>query len=314
MKLKKRYGSGGYLINKVWVDTGSYTGKDVYSDGSIEDEILEIVKNGKEREAVACDGRWPILYHLSNTRENLLNWFEFSRDASVLEVGMGCGAITGLLCRNVKKVETVEISPRRAEIAAWRHNRHKNLCIHVGNLNDIEFGQKFDYLTLIGVLEYAGTFTHTDAPYKDFLENCRTHLKPGGMLLLAIENRLGLKYWSGAREDHTGRLFDGIMNYPENNGIRTFAKPELEALLHSSGYRELEWYYPFPDYKLPYRVFSDDYLPRAGDIRGNMYLYYDQPKYDLFEEDRAMDGIIQSGLFDIFSNSFLVCCKNGGTL
>ena len=30
---------------------------------------------------------------------------------------------------------------------------------------------------------------------------------------MAIENKLGLKYWSGCKEDHTGRYFEGVSKY-----------------------------------------------------------------------------------------------------
>ena len=48
-------------------------------------------------------------------------------------------------------MENVEISPRRAEISAWKNKDCDNLLIHVGNLNDMDFKEKFDYITLIGL-------------------------------------------------------------------------------------------------------------------------------------------------------------------
>lgn len=289
----------------------AYNGNDVYSDGDVENDILEYCRNDCIEDALQNDIRWPVFYHLSPIRKNLLNWFPFEKNASVLEIGMGCGAVTGVLCENLAQVEGVEISPRRAEIAAWRHKDCDNLAIHVGNLNDMDITKKFDYVTLIGVLEYAGSFTHTSEPYKDFLQACRQYLKPGGTLLLAIENKYGLKYWSGAREDHTGKIFDGITGYQNTDRVRTFSKPELAKLLQHSGFCSLYWYYPFPDYKLPHRVYSDDYLPQNGDFEANHFLYYDMDRYLFFNEKDAMNEIAASGLFDIFSNSFLVCCKNG---
>jgi cyclopropane fatty-acyl-phospholipid synthase-like methyltransferase len=66
-------------------------------------------------------------------------------------------------------------------------------------LNDIKLEEKFDYITLIGVLEYAGMFTHTNNPTVDFLKNIKRYLKDDGTIILAIENKFGLKYWSGVR-------------------------------------------------------------------------------------------------------------------
>ena len=298
-------------IGKVVLDLSAYNGKDVYSDGDVENDILTYCKHEDIQEVLLKDTRWPVFYHLSPIRENLVNWFPFEKDATLLEIGMGCGALTGIFCENVARVEGVEISPRRAEIAAWRHKDCDNLIIHVGNLNDMNITQKFDYITLIGVLEYAGSFTHTDEPYKDFLQSCKKYLKSDGKLLLAIENRMGLKYWSGAREDHTGKIFDGITGYQNNHSVRTFSKPELTKLLQDSGFGKLEWYYPFPDYKLPHRVYSDEYMPKVGELKNKHFLYYDRERYVLFNEADAMNGIVASNLFDIFSNSFFVCCHNG---
>ena len=59
---------------------------------------------------------------------------------------------------------------------------------------------------MIGVLEYQGSYTNSENPYKDFLKKIKQLLKPNGKLLIAIENQYGLKYWCGAREDHTGTV------------------------------------------------------------------------------------------------------------
>ena len=200
-----------------------YTGADFYSDGDVEDELLEIVKNNSDfSEILAQDDRWPILYHLSPIRQNIINWYPFKENASCLEIGGGCGAITGALCQNLKKVKVVELSKRRSSINLERHKHFNNLEIIVGNLNDIKFKEKFDYITLNGVLEYAGAFTNTDEPYKDFLAQIKKYLNSNGKLIIAIENRYGLKYFAGAREDHTGKEFDGITGYVGNKSVRTF--------------------------------------------------------------------------------------------
>ena len=73
----------------------------------------------------------------------------------------------------------------------------------------------------------------------------------------------------------------------------------------------MTWYYPFPDYKLPHRVYSDEYLPTTGAFEDNHFIYYDIERYVLFNEADAMNEIVNSGLFDMFSNSFLVYCSNG---
>ncbi len=285
-----------------------YTGADFYSDGDIEDELLEMVKRTNDySEILTNDNRWPILYHLSPIRQNIINWYPFKENASCLEIGGGCGAITGALCESLKEVKVVELSKRRASINFERHKNYDNLEIIVANLNDIKFDQKFDYITLNGVLEYAGSFTKTNDPYKDFLKQIKKYLKPDGKLIIAIENRYGLKYFAGAKEDHTAKEFDGITGYQGNKNIRTFGKNEFEDLLTQSGFPEQDFYYPHPDYKMPLEIYSQDWLPDA-DVLMSKTPNFDQERYDLFCEQEAYVGIIENNQFEFFANSFLVIC------
>ena len=200
----------------------------------------------------------------------------------MFEIGCGCGAVTGALCRRAGHVDAVEISPRRAEIAAYRNQDCANLTIYVGNLNDLALGQTYDVVTLIGVLEYAISFTHTQRPFHDFLVQCQRYLKPGGRLVVAIENRLGMKYWTGAFEDHTGRMYDGILNYPGVRHVRTFSRQELAHLLQEAGYAGQQWYYPYPDYKFPMDIHSDRYLPTSDEMRGSFNETYDRERVEVF--------------------------------
>ena len=117
-----------------------YSGKDLYSDGDIEDEILDIVKTNNDFSTIlANDKRWPILYHLSPIRRNLLEWYNFNRNSRLLEIGAGCGALTGLFCEKVKEVVVVDLSRKRAEIIANRHRKNSNLEIVVGKRVNICF-------------------------------------------------------------------------------------------------------------------------------------------------------------------------------
>jgi len=285
-----------------------YSGQDHYSDGDIEEELLTIVQNHSEfDEILANDNRWPILYHLSPIRHNIINWYPFGENASCLEIGGGCGAITGALCNKLETVKVVELSKRRSTINYERHKSYDNLEIIVGNLNDIKFEKKFDYITLNGVLEYAGSFTNTSEPYKDFLKQIKKYLKPDGKLIIAIENRYGLKYFAGAKEDHTEKMFDGLTGYERNDTVRTFGKVELEKLLEMSGYSNQTFYYPHPDYKMPMEIYSQDWLPSHYSMLSPAP-NFDSERYDLFDETRAFQGIIENNQFEFFANSFLVIC------
>lgn len=284
-----------------------YKGIDLYSDGDVEDEILHIVKNCSDYTAVLHEcANWPIMYHLSPARQNLLQWYNFNPEGNLLEIGGGCGAFTGMFASKLKEVKVVELSRKRSEIIYNRYKNHENVEIYVGNLNDIKFESQFEYITLIGVLEYAGKFTESQSPYKSFLEKVKGYLRPNGQLIVAIENKFGLKYWAGAREDHSGRHFDSIENYPYSKSVQTFGKEELSDLFHSVGFEHLKYYYPMPDYKLPKIIYSDDYLPDETAIFDIYSPNFDQPRYTLFNENLAFQNIIKNKMFNFFANSFLV--------
>ena len=76
-----------------------YTQEDHYSDGDIENQMLQMARNGISYEELPKDQvEFPVIYHFSDIRTNILCWYPIKKTDSVLEIGAGCGAITGMLC------------------------------------------------------------------------------------------------------------------------------------------------------------------------------------------------------------------------
>lgn len=80
---------------------------------------------------------------------------------------------------------SVDLSKRRSLINANRNKEYDNLTIMVGNFNDIVLEEKYDYITLIGVLEYAAYYTDAKQPFESFLKRISSYLKEDGKLLIA---------------------------------------------------------------------------------------------------------------------------------
>lgn len=58
------------IIGKVKLDMTHYNGKDVYSDGDVENDILAYCKQGCIQEVLLNDTRWPVfLSFISYTRK-----------------------------------------------------------------------------------------------------------------------------------------------------------------------------------------------------------------------------------------------------
>jgi len=105
-------GSMEEKIGKITLDDRHYPGEDFYCDGAVEDELLEIVKkydSGQFRRIIEERAKWPVLYHLSPLRENIVDWLPMDKSTKVLEIGSGCGAITGKLAGKAGSVTCVEL-------------------------------------------------------------------------------------------------------------------------------------------------------------------------------------------------------------
>lgn len=297
--------------------------QNVYADGA-EDFLLDFFKNKNESELtskidalLADNPSWPIRYHLSPQRHMLLEWYPFKKGSTILEIGAGCGALTGLFLSKAEKVVANELEKNRANVIKSRFSNQSHLVVNSQSIRKFPDNQKFDYVVVIGVLEYAGVFFDNSKrlnsdPHKEFLLKCRSLLKDGGVMLLAIENRLGLKYFSGHPEDHTGVLYDSLNNYSSQSRMKTFSKSEITSLFHSSGFSNIEFYYPFPDYKLPNSIISDQGITEGLNIsisELSISPAHNQPYRSLISEPALALSFEQDKVLQHFANSFLIEAK-----
>lgn len=220
---------------------------DAVSDrSSTSDELAELARG------------WAETYHLSTARANVVRCFDLPPGAKVLEIGAGCGAITRHLGEAGCIVDALEPVPARATVARARTKDLRNVEVFIGTIDDVPETPTYDVIAIIGVLEYVGNGTRDPEPYAEFLRGVYARLRPGGVLLLAIENKLGVKYLAGSPEDHSGRIYDSVEGYPQGNTpARTFSRRELQEMLHVAGL-ESRSFVAFPDYKMTRTVMSVD--------------------------------------------------------
>ena len=299
----------------IWFKPG--LSKFAYSDGDAQERYLERVLStatdlsSDSFELEAAIRGWASEYHLTRKRAQLLKHFTFDPNQSVLEIGSGCGAITRFLGETFKTVVGVEGSRRRARIARLRTRGMDHVQIVCAPLQELRFGKKFDIVVVVGVLEYAAAFSGEAAdPYDDFLRRCRESLTEAGILLLAIENQFGLKYFAGMGEDHTGKPFDGLEGYTSaRNAVRTFGRGQLEAMI-GERFDRWDFYYPFPDYKIPSAVLSEAAfrdidaatLAAAYPVRD----YADDLRMRLFDDALVWEGLGRNQMAPMLAPSFLV--------
>ncbi len=297
-------------IGKVSLNYQYYTGSDLYNEGDEAEElVLQTVKNSIDYkdhlDVILKDHRWPVLYQLSQQRQNIIKPMEIDSNDIVLEVGAGMGAVTGAIARRCKKVECIELSKRRSLANAYRNREYDNIEIYVANFQDVPLSRKYDVVTLIGVLEYAQSYIDSATPYEDFIEKIAGVLNQGGRIYIAIENKLGLKYFAGCSEDHLGKPFVGIEGYTKTDKVKTFSRSQLINLLVEHGFQEPYFYYPYPDYKFPTEIYSDDILP-GENFQFVTTANYDMPRLKIFDEEKVIRSLAGAEELKMLANSFLV--------
>ena len=130
----------------------------------------------------------------------------------------------------------------------------------------------------------------------DLLREAADYLKPGGVMLAAVENETGVRYWMGAPKQ-------------ENSYLESEFRGLFEKLTKTWG-GNFTMYYPVPDYRYPVAVYSDHYLPETGDVT-NISKRYDGPGFWFGSEEEAMAKACQNGMFTKFNNSFLGVWEKG---
>ena len=260
----------------------------------IDDEIQALLSEhrGDIRSILKDNHRLDLLYALSSQRELLLEWYDFEPEAEVLQVGADYGALTGLLRSSVSAVTVLDETESALETVRQRYPGAANIYYRKDSLAGYAAeacaeGKKYDYVI------FAGTLT---APYEKHIHAAKSLLKPDGILIVALANALGMKYFAGTVEEEnalTKRQLAELL----------CGDKETQSMADESG--TLKFYYPMPDYKTPVSIYSDAYLPKKGDLT-RVTPAYDYPPYHLMEQGEKFDTVCEAGLFDLYANSYLV--------
>lgn len=323
MNIKSNLIQSGYTLDKttnVW--SQSHYADITYSDGDdTEERIAQIVAQASDVGLFSTELKqnctdWASQYHLSGVRANILRPFDFLFDgADVLEIGAGCGAITRFLGEANANVVALEGTSRRAAIARSRTRDLTNVEVVAERFDEFSPAQKFDVITLIGVLEYANQFEPNVPHALEMVRRARQLLKPTGKLIVAIENQLGLKYFAGAPEDHLGKVMYGLEDRYQTAEPQTFGRKVLSDILSNAEFERIEFLAPFPDYKFPVSIITQNGLAHpsfnAGALASqSVTLDVQLPSSLVFSPELVWPVVDSNGLTIDLSNSFLVVAHN----
>ncbi len=289
-----------------------------YADGA-EQELYDLITSVDDRSvgSLALRGLvhdWPTHYHLSHRRGELLRPLQLAPGSRVLEIGAGAGAMTRWLGERGLEVVAVEGARARAEIAAARCADLDDVRVLCGSATDVVDEPPFDAVLLIGVVEYGGVGGFPEP--EELLATAAGLVSPDGVLVMAIENQLGLEYLAGAPEDHRLSAWSGVEGY-RRPGPRTWSRKVLRRMLADAGVAEQRWLFPFPDYKLPVAVLAEggfDALAELGEGPGAVTTVaraMASPHHNgawryPYDLQLAHEAMVEAGLGPDVANSFLV--------
>jgi len=289
-----------------------------YQDGG-ESYIFEVLKkihdlSSHSQEFNQYIKDWPSRYHLSQKRINFLETLKdfFPDSSNVLEIGSGCGILTRWFGENFQTVDAFEGNLVRSQITRYRTKDLDNVHVYCGNFIHTTFDKKYDIIALVGSLEYFSLYYPGYNDPKEIsvkiLSQLQESLSDKGIIIIGIENRLGAKYFSGCKEDHTGNEFEGVIGYPEKTPV-TFSRNEIDTILSRSGFENCQYYHVFPDYKLTDTIIpeNDEVLQLNPDnwIRTPFEDYYGN-RLNFFPDALFLKTVVDSNLLWHFSNSFVI--------
>ena len=288
----------------------NYYNKDIYE--KYKEDIELYIKGYKQEDysqILKKDKRTNIVNIFSEMRANIIKWYAFKENGELLEIGANYGEVTQGLVKKLKEVTAIEFSKTKVSCIQKRLKDYNNLkIILTTKLNNCELEKKYDYITIIGTAEYAQKLGFENL--EDMLKWTKKYLKEDGTILLAIDNKFGVKYLAGSTRNKEEVPLANYKNYIKKD-YKLYGKTELEDIIKNVGLSNYKFYYPLPNYNITDTIYTNEYLPK--NISYN--IYYREDEEILFNEITFMQEVIKNKQFNMFCNSYLIeispkCIKN----
>lgn len=257
----------------------------------IEKRIIQYIKKYPESEYLKVleqDSEIEVILALSKIRKNIISWYPFSKECTILEVGANLGEITRELCQKAKKVVAVEKNSEKQEVIRVRNKEIKNLEI-ANSLSGIE--EKFDYITVIGLEKL-------NKEPRIILNDLKKYIKPDGKILIATNNKFSANYISKLNSKNETIEFVSE---------KLYSLPELNKQIEQAGFKYKKVYYPITDYKMANAIFCDDNQIIENIVSRNI-VYNDEGTIKLYEQNNLYRELAKENIeyLKMFLNSFFI--------
>lgn len=183
--------------------------------------------------------------------------------SKVLEIGAGFGAVSFGLQPHCGWIAAVEPVAERARFMEIRRSQEElqNIEVAVAGWFDLPFSpETFDFIIVNGVLKsvgLAGPAGGARSLQVRFLSDLLRLLRPGGAVYIGSENRLDMV--DLRKLDGEGRPLPEMPKSARSpiKG-KVYGKEGYRKLLAESGFSEVQFFMPYPDYTRPATMISLD--------------------------------------------------------
>ena len=226
-------------------------------------------------------------------RKNIVSWYDFKEKSNILELNPNFGEITGFLCEIAEEVTAISNSKIKGEAIKNRYKKISNLEVVVGDLKDIKLKNKFNYAIIIGVDKKEELIQE--------IKFAKENIEKDGKILVAFDNKFGIKYWSGIQEN-AKEQYDQILGKIDKLSLEEAKKILVQENM------EAKVFYSLPDYRITNVIFSDKYMPNRESINSRHLPYYDEKDDCNFSQREAYSELIKDNPenFKLFANSYFL--------
>ena len=267
------------------------------SEKDIINKFFNMNENIKVESLLNEDSTFEEIKAISDTRNNIISFYPINKEETVLEINAGFGEITGEFCNKAKRIVAIESKKEKAECIEKRYNNFDNLEIYAGDYEDIKIDEKFDYVA------YINEGIETKENIEELLKKMKSNLKTNGKMLLISNNKFGIKYWAGQKENEQELSYNTITGKKNITDVK-----EIQKYLEKLNLKT-RFFYPIPDYVFTNAIYTDEFLPNVEQINSRDWELFDFNTNDIkFSEKAVLKEIIkkEKELFKFFANSVLI--------
>lgn len=262
---------------------------------------------------------WFFKIMTNQNKSDFLFLLDIKKNMLALEIGAGWGQVTVPLSQFCNVV-TIDANLEKIQILkkiAKQENKN-NIQFIVADISDkiLEHNQ-FDLIIFNSIPEWLGSFSNTDpaALLNNVLNEVYNLLKPEGILYIGAENKYGLKYLLGEKDDYSGisdyvylkkEITKSIFEAETGEKLKVFmySKQEYEEMLKKTGFKNIKFFGDLPDYKFLHTVVdlssghapsyvakNLDFIPEYDWAHGNVSKYNEKLKnlYEIFSGDELVN-------------------------